>query len=82
VRTVVTAIGVGTVVWSPLFGMFALSTAVMGAGTGIYGPSRVAILSNTYPDADSTAIGVSQAVGNFGNAVFPVCVGVLSAYAG
>jgi MFS family permease len=78
----VTAVGVSAVAVAPTLVAFVLATAVMGAGTGIYGPSRVAILSNTYPDYDSTAISVSQAAGNIGNAVLPVVAGVLSAYAG
>lgn len=80
--TTITAVGIGSVVFSPAFGLLVLATAVMGAGTGIYGTSRVTVLSNAYPDNDSTAIGVSQAAGNVGNAVFPVVAGVASAYVG
>ncbi|MFW6435768.1 MAG: MFS transporter [Halovenus sp.] len=82
VGTVLTAVGIVAVVGAPLFGLLVLATVVMGAGTGIYGPSRVAVLSNTYPDNGSTAIGVSQAAGNLGNAILPVAAGVLTVYAG
>lgn len=82
VGTVVTAVGIVAVVGAPLFLLLVLATVVMGAGTGIYGPSRVAVLSNTYPDHDSTAIGVSQAAGNLGNAILPAIAGVLTVYAG
>lgn len=80
--TALTAVGICAVVVSPVFGLLVLATFVMGAGTGIYGTSRVTVLSNAYPDNDSTAIGVSQAAGNVGNAVFPVVAGVSSAYVG
>jgi len=79
---VVTGLGVAAVAGSPTFALFVLATVVMGAATGVYGPSRVAILSNTYPDSESTAISISQAAGNVGNALLPAVAGLLSAYAG
>lgn len=82
VGTVVTVIGLSILVFSPVFAVFVLATAVMGAGTGLYGPSRVAVLSNIYSEHDSTAIGVSQAAGNVGNTVFPVIAGGVSIYLG
>jgi len=82
VGTMVTVIGLCILVFSPVFGVFVLATAVMGAGTGLYGPSRVAVLSNIYSEHDSTAIGVSQAAGNVGNAIFPVIAGGVSVYLG
>ena len=80
--TALTAAGLLAVVTAPTFAAFVAATAVAGAGTGLYGPSRVAVLSNTYPDVDSTAIGVSQAAGNLGNAVLPALAGGLAAVAG
>jgi len=82
VGAVVTASGLIAIVFSPVFGLFVVATVVMGAGTGLYGPSRVAVLSNVYADHESTAIGVSQAAGNVGNAIFPLLAGVLSTYVG
>lgn len=82
VGTGVTAVGLCAIIFSPVFGAFVLATAVMGAGTGLYGPSRVVILSNVYPEHESTAIGMSQAAGNVGNAVFPVIPGGISVYLG
>ena len=77
-----TALGIVAVAAAPTVAPFVLATAVMGAGTGIYGPSRVAVLSNTFSDHESTAISISQAAGNVGNAVLPAVAGLLSAYAG
>jgi len=82
VGTVVTTIGLCILVFSPVFGVFVLATVVMGAGTGLYGPSRVTVLSNIYSEHDSTAIGVSQAAGNIGNAIFPVIAGGVTVYLG
>lgn len=82
VGTGVTAVGLCAIIFSPVFGLFVFATAIMGAGTGLYGPSRVAILSNVYSKHESTAIGVSQAAGNVGNAVFPVLAGGVSIYLG
>jgi len=77
-----TGIGVAAVAVSPTFVLFVVATVVMGAATGMYGPSRVAVLSNTYPDRESTAISISQAAGNVGNALLPAVAGLVSAYAG
>lgn len=70
------------VVFAPTFLFFVIGTALIGVGTGLYGTTRITLLSNIYPDADSTAIGLSQAAGNFGNMILPVGAGIISSYFG
>ncbi|WP_254280440.1 MFS transporter [Haloarcula marina] len=63
---------------APLFALFLGACVLFGAGTGLYGPPRVTILSRTYPDNDGGAIGLTFAAGNVGSAVLPLVVGWVS----
>ncbi len=67
---------------APAFAVFVLATAVLGLGTGLYGTTRVTILSDVYPDNRTTAVSFSQASGNVGNAVLPVVSGVVAVWFG
>ena len=62
--------------------LFMLATALLGGATGVLGPSRVAVLSHVFTDAKSTAIGISQAAGNVGNATLPIAAGLVAAIVG
>ena len=64
---------------APTLGAFVVATAVLGVGNGLFGTSRVTVLSDTYPDMDTTAISINQATGNVGNMVLPVVAGALAA---
>ncbi len=69
-------------VLAPAFSVFVLATVLLGLGTGLYGTSRVTILSDVYPDNRTTAVSFSQASGNVGNAVLPVIGGFVAAVFG
>lgn len=73
----VTAVGIAVLFSSNVFPLLVIGTLVMGAGTGILGPSRVTVLVNAYPNVQSTAVAISQAAGTLGNVVLPVVAGVL-----
>lgn len=64
---------------SPALGAFVVATAILGVGNGLYGTSRVTVLSDTFPDMDTTAISINQATGNVGNTILPVVAGALAA---
>jgi len=78
----VTAAGIAVLFTSNVFALFVMGTLVMGAGTGVMGPSRVAVLVNAYPRVQSTAVAISQGAGTLGNAVLPVIAGVLMGWVG
>lgn len=61
---------------APLFGLFLVACALFGLSTGLYGPPRSIVLSNTYTKRDGTAFGITLAAGSIGAAAFPLAVGV------
>lgn len=76
---IATIVAILLIMLSPWFGVFALATVLLGVGAGLYGTSRVTILSDLYPDTRTTAVSFSQAIGNTGNAVLPVAAGFIAA---
>ena len=78
----VSAVAVVALVAAPAFAAFVAATVVLGVGNGLYGTARITVLSNTYPEMDTTAISINQASGNVGNAVLPVVAGVVAAALG
>lgn len=78
----ITAFSIVIVMVAPTLGIFLLATVCIGIGTGLYGTTRVTILSDVYTQYDSTAISISQAAGNLGNAVLPVVAGLAGAALG
>lgn len=71
---------VGVIVFSPLFVVFIIGLVVFGFGTGLYGTPRITVMSDIYPNRAATAISINSAVGNIGNAVFPVVATVLASW--
>lgn len=69
------AVTVATATW-----LFFLATILFGFATALYGPTRFTILSVVYPDRSSTAIGITMAAGNVGNAVLPAASITVAAY--
>lgn len=69
---------VALILVAPVFWLFVGATVLLGAGTGLYGPSRVTVLSDVFPDHRNTAVSFSQAAGNAGNAVLPIAAGIIS----
>jgi len=54
------------------------ATLAFGFATALYGVSRFTILSRLYPDNDGTAVGLTMAAGDLGNALLPPVAGVLT----
>lgn len=82
VAVVVTATGALALALAPTFALFAAGGVLFGLGTGLYAPPRVTVLSRIFVDRDSTALGVTFAVGNVGAAAFPVIAGTLALVVG
>lgn len=57
-----------------------LGVALFGATTALYGPTRFTILSDIYTERDGLAVGLVQAAGDVGSAVFPVIAGLCATY--
>lgn len=55
----------------PTFALFLLAAALFGLGTGLFGPPRGTILSNTFRANDGAAFGATLAAGSIGAAVLP-----------
>jgi predicted MFS family arabinose efflux permease len=61
---------------------FVAATVVLGLATGLYGTTRITVVSAVYDRMEATAIGVSQAAGNVGNVVLSAGAGVVAAALG
>jgi MFS family permease len=55
------------------------ATGLFGLGTALYGVARFTAAAALYPDNDGTAIGVTLAAGQIGNAVLPASAGAIAA---
>ncbi len=56
-----------------------VATACFGLGTALYGVARFTAAAALYPDNDGTAIGVTLAAGQIGNALLPAAAGAIAA---
>jgi predicted MFS family arabinose efflux permease len=56
---------------APVFVFFLLACALFGIAAGLFGTPRDMLLSQTYPEADSTAYAVTFAAGSLGAATLP-----------
>lgn len=74
----VATVAVAVVAVTPTFAMFLVGAVLFGLGTGLYGPPRVIVLSNTYVRRDSTAIALTFAAGSLGSAALPFLGGRLA----
>lgn len=63
------------VVVAPTYGIFVAATVLLGLGAGLYGTSRVTIVTDVFPENKTTAVSFTQAAGNVGTAVLPVVAG-------
>lgn len=66
------------IVFAPTYGIFVVATVLLGLGAGFYGTSRVTIVTDVFPENKTTAVSLTQAAGNVGNAVLPVIAGLLA----
>lgn len=57
--------------FAPTFGVFLLAVSLFGLGTGLFGPSRGTVLSNTFRGNDGAAFGLTLAAGSVGAAALP-----------
>jgi len=80
VGVLVATVAVAVVAITPTFALFLAGAVLFGLGTGLYGPPRVIVLSNTYADngRDSTAIALTFAAGSLGSAALPFVGGRLA----
>ncbi|MFC6836150.1 MFS transporter [Halomarina ordinaria] len=79
---VLTTGAVGALVLATTLELFVVATVLLGLGTGLYGTTRLTVISAVYDRMATTAISVSQASGNVGNVVLSAGAGVVSAYLG
>lgn len=63
---------------APVFSLFLVVCALFGIGTGLYGPARSIVISNTYPENDGAAFGATLAAGSIGAATFPLVVALVA----
>jgi predicted MFS family arabinose efflux permease len=73
-----TAVAVGAVARSTTVEAFVLATVLLAVGTGLFGTTRLTVLSAVYDRMETTAIGVSQVAGNVGNVVLSAGAGLVS----
>jgi len=66
---------------SPYAAMLFATTALLGFSTAMYGPARFPVLSSVFSERPGTAIGLTQATGNLGNAFLPLIVGTVASVA-
>jgi MFS family permease len=78
----VTTVGVLGVVVAPGVATFFLGTVLVGVGVGLFGTTRITILSDVFPEHRGTAIGFNQAAGNVGTTVMPAAAGFLAVLVG
>jgi MFS family permease len=76
----IATVAVAVVALTPTFALFLLGAVLFGLGTGLYGPPRVIVLSNTFAERnrDSTAIALTFAAGSLGSAALPFVGGRLA----
>ncbi|WP_121744338.1 MFS transporter [Natronorubrum halophilum] len=79
VSTLISAVALGLVAAAGTVSVVFLATACFGFGTALYGVARFTILSDVFPDNDGTAIGITMAAGEVGNAVIPLVAGGIAA---
>ncbi|MEF8841496.1 MAG: MFS transporter [Haloarculaceae archaeon] len=79
---VLTLGAVGAIVLAGTLELFVLATVLLGLGTGLYGTTRLTVISAVYDRMETTAISLSQAAGNVGNVVLSAGAGVVSVYLG
>ena len=76
--SLVSAVALGAVAVANSAAVVYLATACFGLGTALYGVARFTILSAVFPDNEGTAIGITMAAGEVGNAVLPLAAGAIA----
>lgn len=57
-------------------------TILLGLGAGLYGTTRLTVLSYIYPENDGTAIGITSATGHVGSSGLPMIASFVAAAIG
>jgi MFS family permease len=55
------------------------ATVAFGLATALYGPNRFTVLTDLFPDDPGSAVGLTMAAGNVGNAALPVAATAVAA---
>nr|WP_049941803.1 MFS transporter [Haloterrigena turkmenica] len=76
--SLVSAVAVGVVAIANSAALVYLATACFGFGTALYGVARFTILSDVFPNNAGTAVGVTMAAGEVGNAALPLAAGAIA----
>ncbi len=77
--TVIAAVLLTFFVFSNSVVVLFVATALFGLGTALYGVARFTAAAALYPENDGTAIGVTLAAGQIGNALLPAVAGAITA---
>jgi MFS family permease len=77
---VLTVVALGMIVLAPGLVPFVAGVVLLGFTTGLYATPRITVLTDVYPDRSATAISVNSALGNLGNATFPVVATVIAGW--
>ncbi|MFW5965818.1 MAG: MFS transporter [Halodesulfurarchaeum sp.] len=77
VALLVVAGAIGVVVAAGPLGLF-LGTALVGLGLSLYPIARISVLTELYPQAVGSALGVTMATGDIGQTLLPPAVGFLA----
>ncbi|MDY6818707.1 MAG: MFS transporter [Halobacteriales archaeon] len=64
------------------FVIFLAVCVLFGLGTGLYGPPRATVISNTFLENDGTAFGLVLATGSIGAAALPVLASQITVHLG
>lgn len=79
--TALSTVAVVAVASAPSTAFLYFGTIAFGFATALFGPLRFTIFTRVYPKRTGTAVGITMAVGNVGNAVLPIVAGGVAAYA-
>jgi MFS family permease len=75
-------LGVVAVAAASTTATFFLGTVGVGVGVGLYGTTRLTVLSDVFADRTGTAIGIAQATGNVGTMALPPLAATIAAAVG
>lgn len=78
----VAVVGILALTLAPTPLLFIAGLLLFGFGSGLYAPPRVTVLSRTFADNDSTALGVTFAIGNLGAAALPPIATAIALWVG
>lgn len=76
--TALSMVGIGIIVVGQTWVLFLLGTVLFGFATGFFATPRITVLTNTFDEHSSTAIGITSASGNIGNVILPISAGMLA----